>query len=163
MFHSDTHSKTLILCRGLSGSGKSTLAYALVPHYLRFTTDDYFLDSEGNYCFDRTKLPEAHKWCQAQVQDAMRREGPTVVVHNTFSQAWEARHYLGLAKHYGYSVFIVECQNNFGNTHNVPTQTIERMRDRWEPLTGEPLPLRRILQQRARELKYQIQQKLGLR
>lgn len=53
-----------------------------------------------------------------------------------------------LAADFGYSVFIVEAQNAFGNVHGVPESVIEAMQDRWEPIVRKPLPLWRILRTR---------------
>ena len=58
-----------------------------------------------------------------------------VVVANTFSQSWEAEPYFKLAKKYDYSPFVLECQNDFGNVHEVPQETIDEMKNRWENLT----------------------------
>jgi hypothetical protein len=40
--------------------------------------------------------------------------------------------YKKIAKDYGWSVFVIECQNNFGSTHDVPNEVRERMAERWE-------------------------------
>jgi hypothetical protein len=43
--------------------------------------------------------------------------------------------YLNLAEEYGYSVFIIECQNDFDSIHDVPEEKVEAMRERWEEIT----------------------------
>lgn len=131
--------RTLFLCRGLPGSGKSSLARLLAPGHA-YAADDFF-EKDGGYDFDREKLGEAHAWCQERVEADLAGGVPYVAVHNTFSKAWEAKAYYALAANYGYSVFVIEAQNDFGNVHGVPASTIEAMRDRWEPLEGERLPL----------------------
>ena len=55
-----------------------------------------------------------------------------VAVANTFTQAWEAERYYQIAEEYGYSVFVIECQNDFGNVHDVPQESIDAMKERWE-------------------------------
>lgn len=137
------HDKTLVLARGRPGSAKSTLARILAPD-ANFAADDYFEDDQGNYNFDASKLGEAHRQCQERAEEAMAAGVSVVAVHNTFSKAWEARPYFALAANYGYSVFVVECQNDFGNVHDVPEAAIQRMRERWEPLNEDPLPLSTI-------------------
>ena len=127
--------KVLYIIRGLSGSGKTTIAEALSPHV--FSADDYFTDSEGNYHFDPSELGDAHTDCQESVETAMGKAGNglgwhTIAVANTFSQAWEAKPYFELAEKYSYSPFVIECQNNFQNIHNVPLETIDAMKMRWE-------------------------------
>lgn len=123
--------KTLFLVRGLPGSGKSTLARILAPS-ARYEADMYF-EQTGAYLFDPSKLASAHAWCQEQTVAAMQRGHPVVAVANTFSQNWEMEVYKASARHYGYSVFVVHCENEFGNIHGCPTEAVQRMRQRWEP------------------------------
>ena len=55
----------LILLRGLPGSGKSTLANIILlqpnnnPQEV-LSADDFFVDKNGDYIFDGTKIKEAH-------------------------------------------------------------------------------------------------------
>ena len=124
--------KVLYIVRGLSGSGKTTLAnkFSSVVH----SADDYFTDNKGNYNFDPSQLSNAHAECFENVRFDMESEVSVVSVANTFSQAWEAEPYFKLAKKYGYSPFVVECQNTFKNVHGVPQETIEAMKNRWEDI-----------------------------
>lgn len=129
--------KTLYLLRGLPGSGKSTLAEQLGGTH--FETDKYFVDSNGKYNFDVTKLKEAHQWCQDQVSNAMILNhtadlNNTIVVSNTFTQEWEMNAYYEMAKDWGYRVFslIVENRHNGINQHGVPDDKLEIMRNRFE-------------------------------
>ena len=92
---------------------------------------------DGAYSFHAALLPFAHRVCENRVQDAMISDDPyysTVIVHNTFSQPWEAMAYYRLAKNYEYDVFVIEAQNSFNNTHNVPQRQIDAMQARWLPL-----------------------------
>jgi len=138
--------RTLIICRGLPGSGKSSLARSLAPGS-NYAADDFFTKG-GRYDFDFTRIGEAHAWCMGQVEEALARHDPLVAVHNTFSRDWEARAYYSLAANYGYTIFVVEAQNDFGNTHEVPESAIQVMRDRWEPLRQPLQPLWRIIRHR---------------
>jgi predicted kinase len=140
--------RTLFLCRGEPGSGKSSLARRLAPYHC-YAADDFF-EKDGGYDFDRDKLGEAHAWCQERTEADMVEGVPFIAVHNTFSKAWEARFYYELAEKYGYSVFVVEAQNDFGNVHGVPPHVIENMRDRWEPLNRPLASLRHVLRVRLR-------------
>ena len=87
----------LILIRGLPGSGKSTLAkqYVAQGSFKHFEADQFFVDANGNYNFDPSKIKFAHQWCQDQVRKALV-EGYNVVVSNTFTQKWEMKAYLDM-------------------------------------------------------------------
>lgn len=138
--------KVLYIVRGLSGSGKSSIANELVNPIWHeeqktfvkdfYSADDYFTDTQGRYNFDIDKLSDAHADCFSNVELAMKNECVRkIAVANTFSQAWEAQPYFKLAKKYDYNPFVLECQNDFGNTHEVPQETINAMKNRWENLT----------------------------
>lgn len=127
--------KELFLLRGLPGSGKSTLAKSLGGIHVE--ADQYFME-DGIYKFDATQLKNAHEWCQGQTKAWMKTDGAQVnvnriVVSNTFTQEWEMKEYEDLAKEYGYIVYylIVENRHDGVNSHNVPTETIEKMRKRF--------------------------------
>jgi predicted kinase len=128
--------KTLILLRGLPGSGKSTLAKMLVgdKEYRHKEADMYFVDSEGNYKFEPSKIKDAHAWCQEEVDFLMRYEHSPVVVSNTFTQEWEMSAYRELAEKYGYIVhsIIVENRHDGVNEHGVPADKLEQMKNRFE-------------------------------
>jgi predicted kinase len=128
--------KILYIVRGLSGSGKTTLAHKLSPFV--YSADDWFTDEDGNYDFSPEFLADAHADCFTNVECAMmdgsEEENDVLAIANTFSQAWEAKPYFELAEKYGYSPFVVECQNTFENVHKVPQSTINTMRERWGEL-----------------------------
>jgi predicted kinase len=127
--------KTLILLRGLPGSGKSTLAKQLFNKgYAHKEADMFFVDSEGNYKFEPSKIKDAHAWCKDETEFLMKYEHSRVVVSNTFTREWEMDSYYELAKKYGYRVvsLIVENRHNGENVHGVPLEKIEEMEDRFE-------------------------------
>jgi predicted kinase len=134
--------KILFIVRGLPGSGKSTFAEKLVGEdFLVCEADKYFIDKEtGEYEFDVSKIKDAHKFCQDTVETYMKdsllnnqyyRE---IAVSNTFTQEWEMDEYYKLAKKYGYTVFTVIVENRHGgvNTHGVPEDKLEIMKNRFE-------------------------------
>jgi len=121
--------KQLYIIRGLPGSGKTTLAHKLSP--IVCEADQYFV-RDGVYNFEPTLLKEAHKWCQMQVVQSMQNGAPIIAVSNTSTQKWEYQQYLDWAQQFGYTVFVIVCQNDFGNIHGVPPEATERMRSRWE-------------------------------
>ena len=129
--------KNLYLLRGLPGSGKSTLAKQLGGSH--FETDKYFVGENGEYNFDGSKLKEAHQWCQDSVANAMflnhtTGEHETIVISNTFTQEWEMKPYMDMAKNWGYRVFTIIVENRHGgvNQHGVPDEKLQQMNDRFE-------------------------------
>ena len=122
-----------MLIRGLPGSGKSTVA-KLFDKALHFEADMYFLDADGNYQFDASKIKNAHNWCRHSVMDAMKEGHPIVVVSNTFTQEWEMEVYYLLAEELGYRVtsMIVENRHDGKNIHGCPDDKIEQMKTRFE-------------------------------
>ncbi len=127
--------KELFLLRGLPGSGKSTLAKTLVKKdYCHKEADMFFIDGDGNYKFEPSKIKDAHKWCQEEVDFIMKYEHSPVVVSNTFTQEWEMESYYKLAEQYGYKVFSIIVENRHGgvNEHGVPTDKLEQMKNRFE-------------------------------
>jgi predicted kinase len=127
--------KQLILLRGLPGSGKSTLAKMIVDKdYCHKEADMFFVDRDGNYNFEPSKIKDAHKWCQEDVEFLMKYEHSLIVVSNTFTQEWEMDAYYKLAEEYGYQVHSVVVENRHGgvNTHGVPEDKLEVMKNRFE-------------------------------
>ena len=132
--------KTLFLIRGLPGSGKSTFGRIIWSNDIIFEADKYFEDEDGNYKFDPSKLKEAHAWCKTQVENAMLQNHskeqyyPEIVVSNTFTTEKEMKDYFELASKYNYKVvsLIVENRHESKSIHNVPVETMEKMRKRFE-------------------------------
>jgi predicted kinase len=123
--------KQLILFRGLPGCGKSSLSESLCTEV--WSADMYF-ERDGEYFFDATKLSHAHDWCKGHVEKSLWDGTLTVGVANTFTQEWEMQPYFELAKKYGYrvSTVIVENRHESENVHGVPTESLEKMKSRFE-------------------------------
>jgi len=130
--------KILYIVRGIPGSGKSTFAESLGCPY--FEADMFFM-KDGVYTFEGSKIKDAHAWCQNQVEEAMKFNEEThgldnseIAVSNTFTQEWEMEPYFKLAEKYGYNVFSLIVENRHGgeNTHGVPSDRIEIMKNRFE-------------------------------
>ena len=119
--------KNLILLRGVSGSGKSTVAKLFSSGTNTVSTDDFFIDRNGNYTFNTDELVLNHEKCQATVRMMMEEEEDCIIVHNTFTEEWEMKVYIDLAKEHEYIVhtLIVENRHGSNNTHNVPDKTVE--------------------------------------
>lgn len=126
--------KMLYIIRGLPGSGKSTLAKTIADALgcAYHEADMYFTDAAGAYSFDSSQLYKAHHWRQTSVANKMAINQP-VVVSNTFTTEKEMKPYLEMAKLFGYSVTVMVVENRHGNDsiHNVPSETLEKMRSRF--------------------------------
>lgn len=127
--------KELILVRGIPGAGKSTFAKSIGGIHIEA---DMYFEVDGVYQFDPTKLKQAHYYCQSQCKAWMNTDGKQVnvdriVVSNTFTQEWEMQPYYDMAEEFGYIVFSIIVENRHGgaNTHGVPDEKLEQMRDRF--------------------------------
>ncbi|CAF3566125.1 unnamed protein product [Rotaria sordida] len=139
--------KVMFLMRGLPGSGKSTIVTILKRIYSKSvvvcSADNYFIDSQGNYNFNRDKIGEAHLRCQQQTEDACKNNILAVIVDNTNIRMDECKPYFQKASNYGYIVIIVEPRTNWKrdanilmnrNTHKVPMDIIEARLRQYQPL-----------------------------
>ena len=125
--------KDLILFRGLPGAGKSTLAETLCD--VAYSADDFFIQPDGAYVYDKSRIKEAHEYCLLQTLRAMSQSVSRVGVANTFTQAWEMDAYYKAAYAAGYRVHavIVEGRGRFRcNIHGTPLDVIERMEERFQ-------------------------------
>jgi predicted kinase len=123
--------KILILLRGIPGSGKSTFAKTIGG--LHFEADNYFMIDDV-YEFIPSKIKDAHRYCQESVEVNMMRGEEKIIVSNTFTQEWEMEPYFEMAAQYGYKIFSIIVENRHGNVnlHNVPTEKLESMRNRFQ-------------------------------
>jgi tRNA uridine 5-carbamoylmethylation protein Kti12 len=129
----------LILVRGLPGSGKTTLGHIILRCVISdipdvISADDYFVDENGNYNFDVTKLKEAHNQCEQRCSIKMKNEFSRIVVANTFTQEWEMESYFNMAERYNYRVHTVIVENRHGseNVHGVSVEKLDQMKSRFQ-------------------------------
>ena len=66
--------------------------------------------------------------------DTYGLEYSEIAVSNTFTQEWEMEAYYNLAKEFNYKVFsiIVENRHDGVNSHGVPEEKLEQMKNRFE-------------------------------
>lgn len=133
--------KFLYLIRGIPGSGKSTLAAMIRTSIQRicgyntfhFEADDFFVNQlTGEYLFLPEKLAEAHAYCQKSAEFSMENEKGIVIVSNTFVYRAHLEPYLKMAKKYGYTPIEITCNGNFKSIHEVPPETIRKMKQNFE-------------------------------
>lgn len=136
-----TRAPLLFLVRGLPGSGKTTLATSILCDVggAMTSADNFFTDEAGVYRFDPSKLPQAHAACQENTRWHLT-EGRNVIVHNTFTQGWEATPYVNMASEVGAEVKVINLfdadlsdeELAARNVHGVPLAGIAAMRARWD-------------------------------
>ena len=99
----------IIITRGGSGAGKSTWAKANYPDAEVFSADSFFLDGDGVYRFDPSKLGEAHAECLRDFIDVCQdpQGNKTVIVDNTNTSVSEFAPYAQVGQVYGHSVEIL--------------------------------------------------------
>lgn len=121
----------LYIIRGLPGSGKSELAQRLAPksHY---AADDYFVNKNGEYHYDKSKITKAHQVCYRNVENAMMRGDEVIAVANTFTQRDEYTNYIHLAEKLGYKFCEIICKGSFQSQHDIPSRTLQNMAERFE-------------------------------
>lgn len=138
-----TSGKILYIIRGVPGSGKSTLAKQLAGENV-CEADQFFYNDKGKYCYDPSKIREAHLFCQNKCEKLMKRiwDDPdaktvrfgerVIAVANTFVRKREILTYKVMAMEYGYTPVIIICQNIFQNIHGVPKYKIDEMLKHFE-------------------------------
>lgn len=122
----------LYIIRGLPGSGKSTFAKMLAERLecCHFEADMYFV-RDGEYKFDVSLLGDAHNWCQSNVKLEILMENDCIV-SNTFTTTKEIAPYVKMCKDNGTKYTIITMNGQYGSVHNVPQETMEKMKARFD-------------------------------
>jgi NEDD4-binding protein 2 len=136
--------RKVIIMRGASGSGKSTYTKKHYGDAVVCSADNYYVDDQGNYNFDPTKIGAAHRQCKRSFKDALDRSEPLVVVDNTNTTLKELQPYIQVAEAHGYEVEVVRVETPLDiaakrNAHGVPFDAVKRMKDRTVDYPGEKI------------------------
>lgn len=130
--------KNLIILRGIAGAGKSSFAKLLsngYPHPLSVicSADDALINQDGEYVWSPERMHMAHQYCKDTATLACACETPLVIIDNTNTTPKEYKFYVELAQEYGYNVRSIIVENTHGNKsiHDVPEETMEKMRNRF--------------------------------
>lgn len=90
----NTGFRVCVLMRGLPGSGKSFLAEELVARTVKntkdhiFSADKFFIDRDGRYKFDPSKLKYAHEQSQLNFTQHASKGWSPLIVDNTNMCLW---------------------------------------------------------------------------
>lgn len=125
----------LYIVRGLPGAGKSTFCRQNFRDLLILENDKLAIQA-GVYDFYRRpwehviqdNLELLRKACCAQCD---------VVICNTFVTRAELAPILAIAEVNGYEYRILKVVGDYGSTHSVPAETLQKMKDKWEDVPGE--------------------------
>jgi predicted kinase len=119
----------LTLVRGLPGSGKSTFAKSMgAPHHFE---NDMWWEMTGTP-WSIEHLSKAVMWCEDEVEKAMLTK-QDIVVSNCFIKHWHMGRLKAMAEEHGYEVQVVTLNTQYGSVHDVPAETLERMKEQWQP------------------------------
>jgi hypothetical protein len=96
---------------------------------------DQFFTKNNEYNFNPEHIATAHRWCQ-NATEALLRLHHDVVVSNTFTTLREMVWYRNIAHDLDVEFVVLETTLEIkgDNGHNVPVNTIDKMRRRWEAI-----------------------------
>lgn len=121
--------RTLIICKGVSGVGKSSFTELIAEPKAVCSADKFFIDKEGNYNFDATKLGQAHAYCRQQFYSALIDQSiRNIIIDNTNCKSSDYSYYVKEAEDHGMRVIyvVLEKRHDGKNVHNVPDHVLER-------------------------------------
>jgi hypothetical protein len=101
--------KVLVITRGPSGSGKSTMVEQLSSELNApvFSSDNFFMIN-GKYQYEPNLIGRAHAWNEREVEKAMMKGVPALILDNTNTALWMMKNYVVLAQKHGYQVTFKE-------------------------------------------------------
>lgn len=131
----------LYLIIGIPGAGKTTKAKSIIANSsveIKHYEADMFFEKDGKYNFNPRRLGFAHNWCKSKTEKAMKNN-IDVIVSNTSLTPKKRKPYIELAKQYNYDIEVITCTGNYNNIHDVPAETLEKMKNKFIPFSNTEL------------------------
>lgn len=142
-------SRIVIIMRGWPGSGKSTLANSIQNYFVSQRKWGPIVSADfghinvltKKYDWKQENSTHAYWFCRRTFDLSVRDNDDFIIVDNTNIKKHEYEHYIKRAEEYGYKVYqaipnnpdMWDVQKCFErNVHNVPLETIQRMKDSFE-------------------------------
>lgn len=128
--------KEVVIIRGVAGSGKSTFAKLLSDGYNGkvIEADKYAYNKDGEYVWKQEDLGTYHRKAMLEFDECIKNEEPLIIVSNV-SARWDSfKYYFKEAKKNGYKVtsLVIENRNETESIHNVPKETLDNMREKFQ-------------------------------
>ena len=130
----------MVITRGAPGQGKSTAANKLKKQLEEetdlsvgiFSTDNIFVNADGEYQFDWKAIGAAHAFEQHEMIVSMKAgEYDVYILDNTNLQRWEYLSHLREAMYENFRVFVLDLRGEKvrSNIHGVPEDKVQMMLD----------------------------------
>jgi len=124
-----------IIIRGIPGCGKSALVKVLTDFWgdrgtsAVCSSDDFLIDDDGEYKFDKIRSARAHAKCMQKFEKALASKTGLVIIDNTNVKKEHFSSYLRKANEAEYKVFCIIVENRHGgkSVHDVPIDKINEM------------------------------------
>ena len=98
--------------------------------------DHFFVDNNGVYRYDASKVEEAVKYCYEHVMESLQK-GLRVVVANNFTKTWTVEKYIETAKRFDAEIVVMRAMGRYQNNTGVPPEQVKKLISLYEPFPGE--------------------------
>ena len=120
--------KELIIVRGVPGSGKKLYVLNKEKYtndeFVLLNSRDFFVDDNGDFNFDGTKLAESESYILDNFLSAINKNIDKIYVIGFFDKIHSYNNYIKIGKMYNYKVKIIEidcCDKEYLNLFNTRT------------------------------------------